>query len=55
MIYLVEKYGKNAKILPNDPTERAFVNLALHFDLGTLYKATTRYYVRIYSIAPCYA
>ncbi|XP_058791251.1 glutathione S-transferase 1-1-like [Phymastichus coffea] len=44
MVYLVEKYGKNAKILPNDPTGRAFVNLALHFDLGTLYKAITQYY-----------
>ena len=45
MVYLVEKYGKNSKILPSDPCGRALVNLALHFDISTLFKAMAQYYV----------
>ncbi|NP_001165914.1 glutathione S-transferase D3 [Nasonia vitripennis] len=44
MIYLVEKYGKNSRILPSEPSGRALVNQALSFDIGTLFKAMAQYY-----------
>ncbi|XP_076241613.1 glutathione S-transferase 1-1-like [Calliopsis andreniformis] len=39
MSYLVDQYGKNARLNPQTPVGRAIVNQRLHFDIGTLYKA----------------
>ncbi|XP_029039563.1 glutathione S-transferase 1-1-like [Osmia bicornis bicornis] len=39
MSYLVDQYGKNDRLNPHTPNERALVNQRLHFDIGTLYKA----------------
>ncbi|XP_011497943.1 PREDICTED: glutathione S-transferase D7-like [Ceratosolen solmsi marchali] len=48
MIYLVDKYGKNnSRILPSDPCGRALVNLALHFDIGKLFRSIEQYYFPI--------
>ncbi|KAL7288071.1 hypothetical protein TKK_0017862 [Trichogramma kaykai] len=44
MIYLVEKYGKNSRLLPTDPMGRALVNQAMNFDMGNLYKSISSYY-----------
>jgi glutathione S-transferase len=37
MIYLVEKYGRNKDVYPEDHYERAKINAALHFDSGVLF------------------
>lgn len=44
MSYLVDQYGKNARLYPQTPEGRALVNQMLHFDMSTLYKAFKFYY-----------
>lgn len=48
MSYLVDQYGKNDRLNPHTPNERALVNQRLYFDIGTLYKAVKYYYVSIH-------
>ena len=38
-MYLVEKYGKESKLLPEDPESKARVYHDLFFDMGTYYQA----------------
>jgi len=40
LIYLVEKYGGTNTTLypPNDPEKKALINMALNFELGTLFR-----------------
>lgn len=42
--YLVNKYGKDDRIYPNDPQKRAMVDRMLYFDIGTLYKSMVDYF-----------
>uniref|UniRef100_U5EU81 glutathione transferase n=1 Tax=Corethrella appendiculata TaxID=1370023 RepID=U5EU81_9DIPT len=52
-IYLVEKYGKNDSLYPQDPQKRAVVNQRLYFDMGTLYQRFADYwYPQIFAKAP---
>ncbi|XP_012283320.1 glutathione S-transferase 1-1 [Orussus abietinus] len=44
MCYLVDKYGKNARLYPKNPDIRALINQRLHFDIGTLYNNLAAYY-----------
>ncbi|XP_054008364.1 uncharacterized protein LOC128892183 [Hylaeus anthracinus] len=44
MAYLVDQYGKNPRLYPQTPSERALVNQRLYFDIGTMYKAVKEYY-----------
>ncbi len=37
--YLVEKYAKDDKLYPKDPTAKAVVNQRLYFEMGTFFKA----------------
>lgn len=44
IVYLVTKYAKDDSLYPTDPTTRAKVNAALHFDSGVLF-ARLRFYL----------
>lgn len=44
MSYLVDQYGKNARLYPQTPAARALVNQRMYFDAGTLYKDMSAYY-----------
>ncbi|KAG7190906.1 hypothetical protein KM043_006966 [Ampulex compressa] len=44
MSYLVDQYGKNARLNPQSPAARAVVNQRLHFDIGVLYRNVAAYY-----------
>ncbi|XP_043601571.1 glutathione S-transferase 1-1-like [Bombus pyrosoma] len=44
MSYLVDQYGKNIRLNPQTPADRALVNQRLHFDIGTLYRGMKNYY-----------
>lgn len=44
MVYLVEQYGKDSTLYPNDVQKRALINQRLYFDMGTLYKSFADYY-----------
>lgn len=44
MGYLVEKYGKDDKLYPKDPQQRAVINQRLYFDQGTLYQRFADYF-----------
>ncbi|XP_066582424.1 glutathione S-transferase 1-1-like [Prorops nasuta] len=44
MSYLVDQYGKNARLNPENPAGRALVSQRLHFDLGIMYKSVVAYY-----------
>ncbi|KAL2714503.1 glutathione S-transferase 1-1 [Vespula squamosa] len=44
MCYLVDQYGKNERLYPQNPVSRALVNQKLYFDIGTLYKNLSSYY-----------
>ncbi|KAF9408155.1 hypothetical protein HW555_012062 [Spodoptera exigua] len=37
--YLINKYGNNSDLYPNDPQKRAMIDQKLHFDSGILYPA----------------
>ncbi|EDX13233.1 GD18817 [Drosophila simulans] len=43
-VYLVEKYGKDDSLFPNDPQKRALINQRLYFDMGTLHDSFMKYY-----------
>lgn len=45
--YLVNKYGKDDKLYPKSPKERAVVDQRLYFDVGVFYLAFSDYYVMI--------
>ena len=45
--YLVNKYGKDDSLYPNDPRKRALVDRALYFDMNILYLRSTQYMVSI--------
>eukprot|EP00099_Drosophila_melanogaster_P015994 NP_524912.1 glutathione S transferase D2 [Drosophila melanogaster] len=47
-VYLVEKYGKDDYLLPNDPKKRAVINQRLYFDMGTLYESFAKYYYPLF-------
>nr|ANS56587.1 glutathione S-transferase delta2 [Micromelalopha troglodyta] len=42
--YLVNKYGGESSLYPQDPKARALVDLRLDFDLGTLYPRFGEYF-----------
>ncbi|KAF7386886.1 hypothetical protein HZH66_011338 [Vespula vulgaris] len=44
MCYLVDQYGKNERLYPQNPVSRALVNQKLYFDIGTLYKNLSSYF-----------
>ncbi|KAK2588572.1 hypothetical protein KPH14_006346 [Odynerus spinipes] len=44
MSYLVDQYGRNARLYPQTPAARALVNQRLYFDIGTLYKNMSAYF-----------
>uniref|UniRef100_T1E824 glutathione transferase n=1 Tax=Anopheles aquasalis TaxID=42839 RepID=T1E824_ANOAQ len=44
IVYLVTKYAKDDSLYPTDPTTRAKINAALHFDSGVLF-ARLRFYL----------
>ncbi|XP_055546103.1 glutathione S-transferase 1-like [Wyeomyia smithii] len=44
MVYLADRFDKEAKVYPKDPLKRAVVNQRLCFDLTTLYKNVSGYY-----------
>lgn len=43
--YLVNKYGGDSTLYPEDVKERALVDQRLDFDLGTLYPRFAQYFV----------
>lgn len=43
-IYLLEKYGNNSQLYPNDVNKRAVINQKLYFDIGTLFQAFANYF-----------
>ncbi|EFX81632.1 hypothetical protein DAPPUDRAFT_230826 [Daphnia pulex] len=45
--YLANKYGKNDKLYPKDPKDRALVDQRLYFDLGVFYASFADFYVPI--------
>uniref|UniRef100_A0A2M4AXM0 glutathione transferase n=1 Tax=Anopheles triannulatus TaxID=58253 RepID=A0A2M4AXM0_9DIPT len=44
IIYLVQKYGKDLSLYPEDPITRAKINAALHFDSGVLFSRLRFYF-----------
>ncbi|XP_049548404.1 uncharacterized protein LOC125959621 [Anopheles darlingi] len=44
IIYLVQKYGKDLALYPDDPITRAKINAALHFDSGVLFSRLRFYF-----------
>lgn len=51
--YLVNKYGKDDKLYPKSPKERAVVDQRLYFDVGVFYLAFSDYYVMISNFHDC--
>lgn len=45
MTYLVDQYGGNDSLYPQNTEARALVNQRLYFDLGTLNASVHGYYV----------
>lgn len=43
-IYLIEKYGKDDSLYPEDVKTRAVINQRLYFDMGTLFKQYVDHY-----------
>ncbi|KAH8382068.1 hypothetical protein KR009_001654 [Drosophila setifemur] len=46
--YLVEKYGKDDSLYPNDPQKRAVINQRLYFDMGSMYDSMAKYYFKVF-------
>ncbi|XP_029665212.1 glutathione S-transferase 1-1-like [Formica exsecta] len=47
MSYLVDQYGENDTLYPQNPEARALVDQRLYFDLGTLYASVFHYYMPV--------
>ncbi|XP_019883905.2 glutathione S-transferase 1-1, partial [Camponotus floridanus] len=47
MTYLVEQYGENDTLYPQNPEARALIDQRLYFDLGTLYASVFNYYMPV--------
>lgn len=45
MAYLVDQYGENDSLYPQNTEMRALINQQLYFDLGTLSASIIGYYV----------
>lgn len=45
MAYLVDQYGEDDSLYPQNTEARALVNQRLYFDLGTLNASIISYYV----------
>ncbi|KAM3959974.1 glutathione S-transferase 1-like [Aphomia sociella] len=47
MSYLVNKYGKDTSLYPEDPKIRAIIDQRLYFDIGVLYHRFGDFFVSI--------
>jgi len=50
MCYLVDQYGEDDYLYPQDPQARAMINQRLYFDMDTLFSSIFATYVHIRSI-----
>lgn len=50
MTYLVDQYGQDDTLYPQNPEARALVTQRLYFDFGSLYQNIYAYYVRSHFI-----